>query len=132
MTGQPARTVLALSPRLWPYLVATALCCCASSARASCGDYVRHERSVLKHQADTKNGAPWPTAPMPCRGLGCSRGHEKAPFTLPSTLLVRLKENALTVRTPLIDASSSYLGTAPRDHVHPIHRCFPVERPPRA
>ena len=128
MTGQLARMVLGVLPRLWPGLVVAALCCCANSTQASCGDYVHHERTRQARQTGEKHNH----TRLPCRGPGCDRGREQSPLTPPTFSVVRVQEKALPSRMALVDESCNYLGTAPCGHVHAIHRCFPPKRPPRA
>src|SRR5579859_1100620 len=131
MTGESARKARVLVPRLRLLLVVATLCC-ASLAQASCGDYVHHEPSGLDHQPGTAKHPIRPPTQVPCHGPGCQKGDERAPLTVPPLRVVQAKEKALTAGPSLFDASCNYLGTAPRGHAHPIHRCFPPERPPRA
>jgi hypothetical protein len=106
-----------------------------SSARASCGDYLTHP-TTLERSSPSGADVSQPMSDSsksrgPCSGLNCSRGSEPlplVPITPPTS-----NGDQWGCCDGLEDAPT--LGAVPWSaaqlSVHPVHRSFPLERPPR-
>lgn len=109
-----------------------------SRARASCGDYLRPMPPAAAHQAQDADPQPrphdLPASPdhkQPCSGPNCSRGSNGLPFA-PAPSVSRTAEQWGAMESPPDGPAADAKFHAPgRLCCDPIHRCFPLEHPPR-
>ncbi len=102
----------------------------APGVRASCGDHVLYDGPGGNKQAKPAHERSLPPVHTPCHSPQCERGRQPLPLLPPAVEIRLTSENALIATRGSIRDRSSILLATRGERVQPIHRCFPLERPP--
>lgn len=111
------------------------ICISASSARATCGDYIQIGNSTSGHSASPMAHSEPHSAPSPgrpCHGPGCSQT-PKFPATAPPTAVSPSVESWANLAASSRDLSAAKVRYRPdADNGRPFQRPNPIYRPPRS
>src|SRR5260370_40525467 len=106
-----------------------------ASARASCGDYLTHPSASVQpgaHVADASHILPDSSkSRQPCSGPNCSQRSEPLPFVPIAPSSPHSDQWGCFPLIHEVPAPDVGLLAGVNTPVHAIHRCFPLERPPR-
>jgi hypothetical protein len=118
-----------LTIRLAALSCLVAVWCCASSAEATCGDYLSHNGQMTSPHNDTHNAA-LPTTP--CRGPSCQRAPDRPPLPAPQRVVITPTRDilGLTVCTNELALDCQWLA-APSDIFCDSFCGLRLLRPPR-
>jgi hypothetical protein len=108
-----------------------ALWCCASSAEATCGDYLSHASEMTSPQS----GDPLAPAPpaTPCRGPTCQRAPDHPPLPAPQRVVIVPTRDILSliVSSNELALDAQWLAL-PNDRFCPSCFGLTLFRPPRS